>query len=217
MPNILIQDLTAIINGTSRNGAKYDTVHVETLITTDQPIPQNLNWYVPNGCSVPKEISDLFKANHIEMYPQTEENILKGTEDILEQAKSNSLPGTEIDASKLLLRAVMKLSSLVPVEGTQNCYIVSYDYKIYPAQDNSFEFKVVLPFDGLTMINAKSLVQTTVTAPVNSKINSVKSYAADLSTNKEVTQETVVQTTTKRPIVTFQYKQDPIFVINYNY
>jgi hypothetical protein len=217
MPNISIQDLTAIINGTSRYGAKYDTVHVETFITTDAPIPQNLNWYVPNGTSVPKEVLALFKATNLDMYPQTEEKLLSGTEDILAQAKSNNLSDTELDASKYLLRSVMKLSSLTPVENTTNCYLLSYEYKVYPNDDGSFDFKVVLPFDGLGMVNGTSLVQTTITAPVNSKINSVKTFGADLSTGTEITQETVLTAPTQRPIVTFQYKQDPIFVINYNY
>lgn len=218
MPNIKIQDLVATINGTSRYGAKYDTVHVETFISTDSPIPPEMSWYVPNGASIPKEILPLFNLTHVDMYPQTEADILKGTEDILQECKEESKTMETIsDASKIILRSIMTKGSPKLIEGTQNYYSISYDYKLYPNDDNSFEFKVELPFAGLTMINGTSLVQTTITCPINSKVDSVKSFGLDLKTNTEVTQETVAQTPTKRPIVTFQYKQDPIFVINYSY
>lgn len=216
MPNIVIQDLNASIMGTSKYGAGYDTVHVETLINTDVEIPSDMNWYIPVGTSIPNEVYKVFSANKIDLYPQTENSILNGTEDILEQAKSNNFDETYSDAARLLLRSVMKLSSLEKVPKATNCYLISYEYKLYPSDDGSFQFKVVMPFDGLSMINGTSLVQTTVTCPIQSKIDSVRSYGSDPN-GTIVTEETVHAIDTEKPVVTFRYRQDPTFVITYNY
>lgn len=217
MPNVKIQDLTAIINGTSRYGAEFDTVHVETLLVTDEPIPQEMFWYVPSGTSVPKEVLDFFKINKLDMYPMTESKILQGTEDIRESAQANNLSDVENDAARFMLRAVMKKSTLTPVVGTTNCYIVSYDYKIYPVEPNNFEFKVVLPFDGLGIFPAGGRVQVTVTAPINSTINSVLTNGVDQN-GSEVSAEVITPIqNTMRPIVSFEYHLDPIYTIRYTY
>lgn len=65
MPNVIIQDLTAVINGTSRQGAGYDTIHVETFIQTGSPIPLDSFYYVPNESSVPNKVLALFKLENL--------------------------------------------------------------------------------------------------------------------------------------------------------
>ncbi len=70
MANIRLQDLTATIAGTSRyNGGKWDTVHVETLLVTDEPLPNDMNWYVPAGVSIPPEALAMFNATGLSMFP----------------------------------------------------------------------------------------------------------------------------------------------------
>ncbi len=96
MPNIRLQDLTATINGTSRfNGGKWDTVHVETLLVTDEPLRTDMNWFVPAGVSEPHEVLAIFNAAGISMFPTLEANLLTGTEDIRDQAQQNNLPEVE--------------------------------------------------------------------------------------------------------------------------
>lgn len=214
--NVKLQDLTAIINGTSKYGAGYDTVHVETLLITDSPIPQDMCWYVPAGTSVPKEVQDFFNMAKLEMYPMTEDKILKGTDTIKESSQSNDLSSVMNDSARYMLRAIMKKSQLVPVVGTTNCYLVSYDYKIYPVQPNNFEFKVVLPFDGLGIYPSGGRVQVTITAPVGSMINPVITKGTDDNGNEVQEQITPIQNTT-RPIVSFEYNKDPEYTIRYNY
>ena len=219
MPNVIIQDLTAVINGTSRQWAGYDTVHVDTFIQTDSPIPLDSFYYVPNGSSVPNEVLALFKLAKLDMYPMQESTILQGTENIREIATSENLEGTIADASRLLLRSVMKKTSLTPVTGTSNCYIISYDYKLFPVEPNVFEFKVVLPFDGLTVNPSGNRIQATICAPIGSIINPIMTKGIDSNGNE--IQESITSITSipniRKPIVSFEYQIDPEFTVQYNY
>jgi hypothetical protein len=219
MPDIVLQDLTAIIHGTSRsNGNQFDLVHVETLLQTAQPIPNSMYWYVPNGNSIPPEITDFFKANKIEMYPMSEQKILNGTQDIIQQAQANNTANVEKDASMLLLRSIMVKGNLEQVTGTNNLYRVSYDYKLFPMKDNpnTYEFKVQLPFDGLSMQNGTSTIQLTVIMPLNAQINNTASTAQ--APNGQIIQEQITQIPNiTRSIVSFRYKQDPLTNIQYHY
>lgn len=216
MVNLVIQDLTAIINGTSQYGAGYDTVHVETLLVTDQPIPPEMCWYVPSGTSVPKEVLEFFKVNKLEMYPMTEQKILEGTENIKDSAVNNDLNDVMSDSARFMLRAIMKKSVLTPVPNTNNCYLVTYDYKIYPVEPNNFEFKVVLPFDGLNFVPGGK-VQVTLTAPINSQINPTLTKGIDAQGNEVSGEQITVIQNTAKPIVNFMYQNDPTYVIRYNY
>jgi hypothetical protein len=219
MPNIVLQDLTAIIHNTSRyNGNQSDSVHVEILLQTDVPLTPNDQWYIPfGGISVPNEVLEFFKATNIAMYPMKAEEVISGTEDIIAQSEAGNLQDVELDAAKLMLRAIMKKTSFSPVVGTNNVYMLSYDYKLYPMKEmqNAFEFKVVLPFSGLGMPNG-SKVQITVIMPIASKIdaNATKGSAVN---GAEVNELVKPMENVNRNILSFEYHQDPLFNIRYYY
>lgn len=222
MPNIVLQDLTAIIHNTSRyNGNQSDSVHVEILLQTDVPLTPNDQWYIPfGGISVPNEVLEFFKATNIAMYPMKAEEVIAGTEDIIAQSEAGNLQDVELDAAKLMLRAIMKKTSFTPVVGTNNVYMLSYDYKLYPMKEmqNAFEFKVVLPFSGLGMLNGanNSKVQMTVIMPIASKIdaNATKGVAIN---GVEVNELVKPMENVNRNILSFEYHQDPLFTIRYLY
>jgi hypothetical protein len=91
---IRLQDVSVIINGTSRyNGNQFDTVHVETLLVMDEPIPSEEAWYVPNNASVPPEVLNFFKISGLDMNPKKASTILQGTEDIVKQSEEGNLQG----------------------------------------------------------------------------------------------------------------------------
>lgn len=217
MPNISLQDLTAIIHGTSHSNNQFDLVHVETLLQTTEPIPNDMYWFVPNGNSIPPEVAEFFKANKIEMYPMSEQKILDGTQDIIQEAQANQTAEVEKDASMLLLRSIMVKSNLELVTGSTNLYRISYDYKLYPLKDipNTFEFKVQLPFDGLTMQNG-SAIEMTVIMPLNAQINNTATSAQAPNGQIIPTQITQVPNIA-RNIVSFRYQQDPLANIQYHY
>lgn len=215
---IKLQDLTATITGTSRyNNGAFDTVHVETLLVTDKALPTEMNWYVPNGSSVPPEILSLFQATKLKMVPTLEENLLSGTEDIHEQAKEGLVEEVKVDAAKLLARSIMKKTALIPVPGSTNTYLLHYDYKLYPTEQNknAFDFNITLPFDGLTLPNG-GRVQVSVLTPIAAKIDQTATKGID-ENGREITEQVVHLGNANRYVVNFGYQLDPDFTIRYVY
>ncbi|WP_270406936.1 hypothetical protein [Paenibacillus timonensis] len=219
MANIRLQDLTATIAGTSRyNGGKWDTVHVETLLVTDEPLPNDMNWYVPAGVSIPPEALAMFNATGLSMFPTLEANLLNGTEDIRDQAQQNNLPEVMSDAAKLMMRSVMKKTPLIPIPDAPTTYLLSYDYKLYPRADvpNAFEFTVRLPFDGLRIHPQGGRVQVSVLSPVGARIDEAATLGRD-ENGQEISELVVPLQNANRFAVTFGYQLDPDFIIRYVY
>lgn len=213
---IELQDATVVINNTSRfNQNQYDTVRVETLLKTKQPLPAETTWYVPNGTSIPPQVSEVFKALNIRMFPQKRESIMGGTEDIHEQAEQGNAIEVLDDASKLLLRAVLKEVALTPIAGSTNTYTLSYEYKLYPTKENKFEFYIILPFDGLKVASG-GRVQMTILAPIGAKVdpNATKGIAENGQEIKELISH--IQHT-NRQVVSFGWQNDPEFTVVYSY
>ncbi len=218
MANIVLQDLTAMIHGTSRfNNNQFDTVHVETLLQTDTPLTPEMQWFVPSGTTVPNEVLEIFKATNLEMYPMSAQKVIEGTQDIIQQAEQGQLAEVINDSAKLMLRAIMTKKSFTPVSDTQNLYLLAYDYKIFPIKGtNAFDFKVVLPFDGLGMPGG-SKVQMTVIMPMGANIEPTATEGVAVNGQKI---EELVQPVgnTGHKIVSFEYQvTDPKFTIRYQY
>lgn len=217
MSIINLQDLNAIIHNTSRYGLPYDLIHIETILVMNEPIPQDKLWYVPTGNAVPPVVQELLKIHNLEIYPMSEESILKGTEDIREQAQAGNLEDVMLDSSKLILRSIMTRTNINPIPGTSNMYLVSYDYKLYPISDNVFEFRVVMPFDGLTLNPSGGEVRVTVIAPNGSQIDVNETKGIPEGQLPEIQELVQHQTNVNKPIISFQYKLDPKFIVRYHY
>ncbi|OXS56436.1 hypothetical protein B0G93_12113 [Bacillus sp. V-88] len=215
--NIKLQDVSVILNGTSRyNGNQFDTVHVETLLVTDEPIPAEETWYVPNSNSVPPEVLNFFKIAGLDMNPKKASTILAGTEDIKEMSESENLQGVMEDSARFMLRAIMKKAPLTSVAGATNTYVLSYDYKLYPINEtNDFQFEVRVPFDGLKLSNG-GRVQVTVMAPVGAKIDPNLTKGID-ENKREISEQIAPLSNVNRQIVSFAYQLDPDFTIYYKY
>lgn len=218
MVNIKLQDLTAMIHHTSRfNGGQFDTVHVETILQTDTPLTTEMEWFVPSGSTVSDEVLAFFKATNLAMYPMSAQKVMEGTQDIQQQAEAGNLQEVVNDASKLMLRAVMTKTSLKPISGASNLYHLAYDYKLFPIKENpkAFDFKVVLPFDGLGM-PAGSRVQMAIIMPISSQIDAgaTQGIAIGGQVIEELTQDIP---NCQRKIVSFAYQNDPQFTIRYVY
>lgn len=216
--NVILQDLTAMIHNVSRsNGGQYDLVHVENIIKTDVPIPQDKYWYVPNGVTSNPMADLIFKSTNISMYPTSEEELLAGTTDIFEQAKSGNFDGTYEDASKLMMLSLMKKQALEPITGATNLYKLSYDYKIFPVINtpNTYDFKVQLPFSGLG-VAAGGVVQMTIIMPLGCKIDPETTEGIDIHGQK-IQEVTTPIANIGRNIISFRYQNDPIFTIRYCY
>lgn len=219
MANVRIQDLTAIIHGTSKyNGGKYDTVHVENIIQTDDAINPNSVWYVPSGSSINPVAAALFKATNTVMYPRTEEELLKGTDDTKEEALKGDQTGLIQDFSQLMMMSLIKKVTLSPIPDCTNLYSLSYDYKLYPKDETTktFEFISELPFSGLMVAPNGGAVQMTVIMPINSQIDAKATKGTDTS-GKEITELVTNIPQINRNVVTFKYQIDPLFNIVYHY
>jgi hypothetical protein len=192
-------------------------VHVETLLNTNEPIPQDTYWYVPAGVTPNPVAEVIFNSTNFVMYPASEAKLLEGTEDIRQQALAGNFQGTLEDATKFLVLSMMKKQNLEPITGTNNLFRLSYDYKIFPVigAPNEFEFKVVLPFDGLA-VQAGGAVQMEVIMPMGSKLNA-ELTSGQLPDGTKIEEQIVELPNLSRRIVFFRWQNDPIFNIRYTY
>ncbi|PET71580.1 hypothetical protein COJ46_21890 [Bacillus sp. AFS077874] len=216
--NIRLQDVSVIINGTSRyNGNQYDTVHVETLLVMDEPIPSEETWYVPNGNSVPPEVLNFFKISGIDMNPKKASTILAGTEDIQTESEEGNLQGVIEDSARFMLRAILKKAPLTPISGSPNTYLLSYDYKIYPINNSSdYEFTIRVPFDGLKIAENGGRVQLSIITPIGAQIDESLTKGID-ENGQEISELVVPVSNVNRQIVSFAYQIDPDFTVRYRY
>lgn len=210
-----IQNVKATITETSNYGATSDLVHVDMLIQTTESIPTNKYWYVPNGSSIPPAAQEMFKATNISMYPMSEEKLLQGTEDIKTAAEGGDINNVMMDASKFIMMSILKKVALVPVPETTNIYVLSYDYKVFKNSDNAFEFRIVLPFDGLELVPGGK-VQLTVVMPTNACINTAATKGITQD-GQELVESIMKTESTNQQIVSFAYQNDPEFIIQYRY
>lgn len=214
---IQLQDLTAIVNGTSRfNGGTHDTVHVEILLQTAEPIPQDMFWYVPAGVDVPPVVKDILALSKLPMYPQSAAKLLQGVDDIKQQAESGNLQEVVNDSARLMMLSTFKKMALSPIPGSANTYSLSYEYKLYPITPNTFEMAVMLPFDGLELNPAGGRVQVTVMTPMDAKVDPVNTKGISPD-NPDIAEIITPTNNTRRQIVSFEYHKDPEFHIRYTY
>ncbi|BAE82635.1 hypothetical protein [Desulfitobacterium hafniense] len=214
---IQLQDLTAIIKGTSRfNGGLYDSVHVEILLQTVDAIPPEAFWYVPAGVDVPPVVKDILSLAGLPMYPQSAAKLLEGVDDIKQQAETGNLQDVINDSARLMMLATFKKMALTPVPGATNAYVLSYDYKLYPIAPNTFEMAVMLPFDGLELNPSGGRVEVTVITPIGANVDpaNTKGIAPE---NPDLPEIITPVNNTRRQVVSFEYHKDPEFRIRYTY
>lgn len=214
MSTIQLQTYTAVIHETSRYGLNHDTVHVEILLNTNEPIPADLQWYVPAGINIPKTVLDIIKSSNLQLYPMSSSNLIPGTEDIQIQAENGNLEEVMKDASKLFLLSVLKKSTLTPMDGSTNLYKLSYDYNLYPDSEGNYELHVKLPFDGLNLNPSGGVVSVTAICPLSCSIDSV--FTKGIDENGTEISEGIVETFNNK-IISFRYQLDPLFAIRYKY
>jgi regulator of extracellular matrix RemA (YlzA/DUF370 family) len=216
MPNVILQDVNAIIHGTSRHGLPYDVAHVSILMQTDAPISPDVQWAIPHVENLSPDVLKFISDGKTPIYPMLKDSTYRGASDILQETDKGDTASVIQDAKELILLSSMKPTTIEPLEGTTDRYIISYKYRLYPVEQNNFEFKVLLPFDGLGVANGGKLVLTLV-APAGATINPTITDAKDFS-GQSVSNETITPiTNTHKNIVSFQIQKDPIFTIRYNY
>lgn len=217
MPNVILQDLNAIIHGTSREGLEYDVAHVSILMKTDVPLSPEEQWLIPHVENIPIKALDLIKTGKFALYPIQRSTLISGASNIVQETEQGNTEKVVEDAEKLILASSMKPTTLEPLEGQPNKYIISYKYRLYPVEPNNFEFKVFLPFDGLALFPQGGRLQITLVAPIGAKINPTITKGENQN-GQEVATETITPiTNTSKNIVSFEIQQDPIFTIRYNY
>lgn len=216
--NIKLQDVSVIINGTSRyNENQYDTVHVETLLVMDEPIPAEETWYVPNNTAVPPEVLSFFNIAGMDMNPKKASTLLAGTEDILQQSEAENLQGVMEDSARFMMRAIMKKSPLTAISGSPYTYLLSYDYKLFPINNGSaYEFDIRVPFDGLKVAPNGGRVQLTIVTPIGAKIDGTLTKGID-ENKQEIAELVSPIPNVNRQIVSFAYQIDPDFTVHYTY
>ncbi len=220
--NIQLQDFTATIHRTSlHNGGKFDEIHVETLIVTDQPIPTEELWYIPNPKPIDPLYKSIFENLHINPQPTSASAMqqrISDFSDAIQKATDGVTNETHEDIGTLALLSVLTKQPLTPVESTTNTYLLSYSYHLYPieAGTNVFELKITLPFDGFIMPDNGDEIQITVVAPIGAIIDT--SVTSGIDTNGvAISPQYANFPNSRKQAVSFEYRKDPTFTIRYHY
>lgn len=220
MVNIKLQDFTTTIHRTSQqNGGQFDLIHVESLIVSDQPIPAEETWFIPNAKTIDPMFKSIFEQNNIILTPvhnslMTEK--VNSVADALAQAQSGNQEETKKDMLTLAYISVMSKTTLKPIEATTNTYLLSYDYKLFPIAQNTFELKIILPFPGFAITDNGDEVQLTFVAPIGAIIDETNTKGVD-NNNQPVPMQIFKPSNTRKQIACFSYKIDPTFTIRYHY
>lgn len=217
MSNIKFQDVTVVVNGSSRyNGNQYDSVMVHTTIITDSPLTES--YFVPAGVSLPNPALELIKMHGLEYRPYRASILTEGTENIIQSSLDGDTADTLSDSAKLILLSALKERQLDQVAQVGNSFVyeLKYEYKIFPLQNSQeYQFEIRLPFDGIQMTNG-SRVQLTVLTPSGAVVDSVETKGID--DNGQEIQEMIQQLqNSNRSVVSFNYQLDPHFTVQYNH
>lgn len=217
MPNVILQDLNAVIHGTSRHGLPYDVAHVTILMQTDSPIPPEVKWAVPSAKNLPDDVVRFISDGKTPIYPIMKDPNYRGANDIFDETDRGDSAAVIEDAKTLILLSSMEPTTIEPLEGTTDRYIISYKYRLYPVSTNNFEFRVLMPFDGLNLYPSGGRLQVTLVAPMNATIDPQGTRAVDF--NGQVVAEEYLSPTTilDKQVVSFKIQQDPIFIVKYSY
>ncbi len=216
MPNVILQDLNATIHGTSKHGLPYDIAHVSILLQTDAPIPSDLKWAIPHVEDLSPDVIKFISDGKTPIYPICKDSTYRGAADILQETDKGDTASVIQDAKTLILLSSMKSTTIEPLEGVPDRYVISYKYRLYPVSPNNFEFKVLLPFDGLTLVNGERL-QVTLVAPIGAVINPTMTKATDLN-GQTVAEEIITPIgLVNKQVASFEIQKDPVFTIRYNY
>lgn len=215
MTNLISQDMTVLVTPASRyNGNQYDEVYVRTTIVAEGELTDK--YYVPSGESLPLAALNLIQAHNLQFRPYRAAELLEGTENIQESAKTGDPVDTVADSAKLILLSALKERTLEEVAqvGTKRVYDLTYTYKLFPSSDSKFRFHVRLPFDGIEM--ASGQLKLTVVTPDLATIDPVATQGID-DQNQEI-QETITKLqSTGKSVTEFTYRRDPDFVVAYSY
>lgn len=218
--NIKLQDFTATIHRTSQqNGGQFDTIHVESLIITDQPIPSEETWYIPNSKPIDpmfKSIFEYAKANPVPTHSSLIQEQINGFSDALTQAQAGNDAETKKDILTLALLSVLSKTTLKSLEGCPNTYLFSYDYKLFPISANTFELNVTLPFPGFVIPDNGDEIQLTVVAPIGATFDQSNTNGVALN-GQTIPGQYANFPTSRKQAVSFDYKTDPKFTVRYHY
>lgn len=218
--NIKLQDFTATIHQTSRyNNNAFDLIHVESLIVTDEPIPTDTIWYVPNSKIIDPVFQNILQAANINPQPTEEsliQDMINSFGDAVNEAISGNIEETKKDISTLALLSVLSKTTLKLVEKTTNTYILSYDYKLFPISNNTFELKVQLPFPGFSIPDNGDKIQITVITPMDATIDKTNTTGID-ENGSTITPQYASFPNSSKEAISFNYTKDPTFTIRYSY
>ena len=190
MSNVILQDLNAVIHGTSKHGLSYDVAHVTILLQTDTPIDPKLQWAIPHIEDIPQKALNLISDGKTPIYPMLKSKLRSEISDILTDIDNNNMAKTLDDVEKALLLTAMHITNIEPLESNNGRYIISYKYRLYPVSPNTFDFKVLLPFDGLTLSPNGGKLQVTFISPIGATINPAITDAKDIN-GKDVAEEKI--------------------------
>ncbi|GGD28993.1 hypothetical protein [Pontibacillus salipaludis] len=218
MANLITQDMTVLVTPTSRyNGNQFDEVYVRTTIVSDGEI--KAKYYVPNGSSLSNAALNLIQSEGLEFRPYLAEELLEGTNNIQESAKTGDPVDTVSDAAKLILLSALEIKTLEEVaklESGKRVYNLEYKYKIFSEESNPnhYQFHVKLPFDGIEMANGT--LKLTVVTPDKAKVNQTETKGTD-DQNREIKEVVNELRQTGKSVTEFTYRRDPDFIVRYEY
>jgi hypothetical protein len=206
-----VESIITVIDS-SRHGLKYDIAHVEYLFSTNTPIPQDESFFVPGIELMPDNILQILKLGNFEFVPIPKSEVVNSLNNYLQEVQENKKDETLADSMIGISTSYMNIIKANPL--ASNFYRLSYDYAIYPENDNSFIIYAKLPIKGFTL-PAGGQTRFITILPVNAKYDPTATKGVALN-NPDI-QEQATNIANGRTVLSFFYQNDPDFTVKYKY
>jgi len=214
MYDVQLHETVMTVSPTSRYNAKFDIVHVETIIKTAQPIPSEDIFFVPSMDKVPSHILEILELGGFCFEPIPMSEVTRQISNFEQAVKNGTKEETLADAMVGLGAKFMKQVKMTPIG--DNFYRISYDFALMPEDDGSFVIQTTLPHKGFNMPRAGQ-VRFIVVLPTNAKCDRDATKGEVEGSHQIIDEPTPPNVANGRQVVSFFYQNDPKFTVKYKY
>ncbi|MHB1420828.1 MAG: hypothetical protein ACYCX4_14825 [Bacillota bacterium] len=213
MPNCSLQDAVITVTSASRYGLPYDLAHVETIFQLDSQLQPEDVFLVPGDQFIPNEIMNILRLAKLDFTPMSKSEVVANLSDFTQEVTEQNREAVIADAAIGLAAVYMKPVQFQQI-GSSNLYRVSYDYTIFPNQDNNFYVYARLPFRSFPL-STGGQIRLVVVLPAGAQFDPAETQGVAL--NGQVIEEQQAVAANDKQVISFFYQNDPDFTVKYRY
>lgn len=211
MYNCISQETLITVIPTSRHGQLYDIAKVEATFQLDGPINENDPLLVPQMELIPNDILEMLRISKVNLSPIPESYVIQALSDYgIESSDPNREQETKEDAMLGLVRKY--LTKVVPQQiGTDYFYRVSYEYTVFPSNNQSYFLYSAVPFKGFNFTPGN--IRFISILPFGTRV--VNTSGTDI--NSQPLQADIDDVAQGKPVISYYWQNDPDFIVEYSY